>query len=163
MPVMLPLLRGNITYNEARHRETNILLQLTYPKAQLEFYRFIDRRQKLIQERVAHHLGLPSPSVCRVAPWTEWMSGSFNLCVPVTIADLKRVLIRFPLPYRVGDKVHPGNCDEKLRCEAATYAWMHDECPDVRIPHLYGFALSNGQCVCHFYLGHRTKELIGLH
>ncbi|KIW87198.1 uncharacterized protein Z519_12100 [Cladophialophora bantiana CBS 173.52] len=146
MPVTLPLLRENITYDEARHRETNILLHLTYPRAQLDFYNFINRRQKLIQERVAHHLGLPSPSLCRVAHWSDWMSGSYNLCVPVTIADLKRVLIRFPLPYRVGDKVHPGNCDEKLRCEAATYAWMHDECPDVRIPHLYGFALSNGRC-----------------
>jgi len=74
------------------------------------------------------------------------MHGSFNLCIPVTIANSKLVLIRFPLPYRVGDKARPGNGDEKLRCEAATYAWMQDKCPDVPIPHLYGFALSTGQC-----------------
>ncbi len=159
MPVTLPLLCGKITYDEARQRETNTLLHLTYPNAQLEFYGFIDRRRELIQERVAHHLGLRSPSVCRVTHSTNWMHGSFNLCIPVTIADSKLVLIRFPLPYRVGDKVRPGNGDEKLRCEAATYAWMQDKCPDVPIPHLYGFALSTGQCVCHLPPQSRRKEL----
>lgn len=67
MLVTLSLPREDITYDEARNRETNILLHLTYPRAQLDFYSFIDRRQKLIQERVARYLGLPSPSLCRVA------------------------------------------------------------------------------------------------
>jgi len=65
-----------------------------------------------------------------------------------SLADSQRVLIRFPLPYRVGDKVCPGNGDEKVRCEAATYAWMQKECPSIPIPQIYGFALSTGQCVC---------------
>lgn len=146
MPTTLPLLREEITYEEARQRETNTLHQLTYPKAQLEFYNFVYRRQTLIQKRVAHHLGLPSPSVCHVAAPKDWMQGSFNLCVPVTVGPSKRVLIRFPLPYRIGDKICPGNGDEKVRCEAGTYAWMQQECPGVPIPHLYGFALSTGQC-----------------
>merc|ERR1712000_518727 len=127
MPTTLPLLRENVTYEEARQRETNTLHQLTYPKAQLEFYNFLYRRQILIQKRVAHHLNVPS-STCQVAAPKDWMQGSFNLCIPVTLADSKRVLIRFPLPYRVGDKVCPGNADEKVRCEAATYVWMQKEC-----------------------------------
>lgn len=147
MPTTLPLLRENVTYEEARQRETNTLHQLTYPKAQLEFYNFLYRRQILIQKRVAHHLNVPS-STCQVAAPKDWMQGSFNLCIPVTLADSKRVLIRFPLPYRVGDKVCPGNADEKVRCEAATYVWMQKECPRIPIPRLYGFALSSGQCVC---------------
>jgi hypothetical protein len=108
MPVMLPLLRGNIIYDEARHRETKILLHLTYPEAQLEFQNFIERRQKSMQKRVAHHLNLPSPSVCRVAPSTDLMSGSFDLCFLGTVADHQQILIRFPLPYRAGEKVCPG-------------------------------------------------------
>jgi len=145
MPTTLPLLREDVTYEEARQRETNTLHHLTYPKAQLEFWNFLYRRQTLIQKRVAHHLNVPS-STCQVAAPKDWMQGSFNLCIPVTLADSNRVLIRFPLPYRVGDKVCPGNADEKARCEAATYVWMQKECPRIPIPRLYGFALSSGQC-----------------
>ncbi|KKK15094.1 hypothetical protein AOCH_005603 [Aspergillus ochraceoroseus] len=39
----------------------------------------------------------------------------------------------------------PGNGDEKVLCEAGTYAWLQDNCPDVPIPHLYGFGLSTGE------------------
>ncbi|KAJ0417842.1 hypothetical protein BJY00DRAFT_288788 [Aspergillus carlsbadensis] len=39
----------------------------------------------------------------------------------------------------------PGNGDEKVRCEAGAYAWLQENCPDVAIPELYGFALSTGQ------------------
>lgn len=89
----------------------------------------------------------------------NWHHGSFNLCVPVTVTDWKRrqqpgkrVLLRFPLPCRVGDAFHPGNGDEKIRCEAGAYAWLQENCPDVPIPILYGFATSTGQTVRHFIL-----------
>ena len=78
------------------------------------------------------------------------MSGSFNLCVLVRVNALQRVVIRFPLPYRIGDKFRPGDADEKVRCKAATYAWLRQECPSIPIPHLYGFALSTGQLVSAF-------------
>ena len=55
----------------------------------------------------------------------NWYHGSFNFCIPVTINNWKpseqpgsRVLLRFPLSYRVDDVVRPGNGDEKIRCEA---------------------------------------------
>lgn len=166
MPTTLPLLREDITYEEARQRETNTLHHLTYPRAQLEFYNFIYGRQTLIKKRVAHHLNLPSPSACHVAAPKEWMQGSFNLCVPVTLDDSTRVLVRFPLSYRTGDGVCPGNGDEKLRCEAATYAWMQKECPKIPIPHIYGFALSTGQCVCLLFginKGNESRFLLTLY
>lgn len=88
-----------------------------------------------------------------------WLHGSFNLCIPITVTvnnhnkssrsrrrqqdSSKRVMIRFPLPYRVGEDFRPGNADEELRCEAGTYAWLQDHCPTVPIPRLYGFGALN--------------------
>lgn len=84
----------------------------------------------------------------------NWHHGSFNLCVPVVVGGWKqkkqpggRVLLRFPLPYRVGDAFRPGNGDEKIRCEAGAYAWLQENCPDVPIPQLYGFSTSTGETV----------------
>lgn len=77
-----------------------------------------------------------------------WKQGTFNLYVPVLVDRSERVLMRFPFPHRIGDDTFcPGNSDEKVRCEATTYAWMHQLCPDVPIPRLYGFGLATGQCV----------------
>lgn len=56
-------------------------------------------------------------------------------------------MIRFPLPYRVGELVCPGNSDEKINCEAATYAWIQENCPFSSKPQLYGFGLSTNQRV----------------
>ncbi|KAI9721625.1 MAG: hypothetical protein M1828_005116 [Chrysothrix sp. TS-e1954] len=53
--------------------------------------------------------------------------------------------MRFPLPYKVGEAFRPGNADEKIRCEAGAYAWLRENCADVPIPHLYGFAVSSGR------------------
>ncbi|QQK47979.1 Aminoglycoside phosphotransferase [Penicillium digitatum] len=82
----------------------------------------------------------------------DWFRGSFNVCVPVTIENWKerqqpglRVILRFPLPYRVGEGFRPGNGDEKIRCEAGAYAWLQQNCPDVPIARLYGFAMSTGE------------------
>lgn len=74
----------------------------------------------------AHHLGLRSSDGCHVADQDEWPHGSFNVCVPITIDAWrgKRVLVRLPLPYRTGEIANPGNSDEKIRCEAGTYAWL---------------------------------------
>ncbi|KAL8977811.1 MAG: hypothetical protein Q9205_006466, partial [Flavoplaca limonia] len=58
----------------------------------------------------------------------------------------KRVMIRFPLPYKVGEEDFPGNAEEKLRCEAATYVWLQQHCPDVPIPRLLGFSFGDNYC-----------------
>ncbi|KAJ5111872.1 hypothetical protein NUU61_001502 [Penicillium alfredii] len=99
-----------------------------------------------MERAVAHHLNL-SATVCHVAGIEDWLHGSFNVCVPIVIDtwNRKRVLLRFPLPYRVGEAYRPGNGDEKIRCEAGTYAWLQENCAGVPIPRLYGFALSSGE------------------
>ncbi|KUJ07342.1 uncharacterized protein LY89DRAFT_691805 [Mollisia scopiformis] len=80
------------------------------------------------------------------------MAGSFNVCIPVRVnsakSHSKRVIIRFPLPYKVGDLQHPGNAEEKIRSEAATFIWIRENCPTVPIPYLWGFGLPDGKSVC---------------
>jgi hypothetical protein len=70
------------------------------------------------------------------------MAGSFNVCIPVRVNRAKspsnRVIVRFPLPYKVGEVQHPGNAEEKIRSEAATFIWIRENCPAVPIPYLWG-------------------------
>lgn len=103
---------------------------------------------------VAHHLNLGSANVCHIARIEDWFRGSFNVCIPITIEEWERrrqlgnrVVLRFPLPYRVGEDFRPGNGDEKIQCEAGSYAWLQQNCPDIPIPRMYGFALSTGESV----------------
>ncbi|EAW15263.1 uncharacterized protein ACLA_059270 [Aspergillus clavatus NRRL 1] len=141
------LLRREITYASAKEEEGNILHQLEYHDKQTRFFTHLYNNRDWIKTIVAHHLNLSSPAVCRVSEVEDWLYGSFNVCIPVILSnsDGKRVLVRFPLPYRVGDDFMPGNGDEKVKCEAGTYAWLEKNCPDVPIPQLYGFALSTGE------------------
>jgi hypothetical protein len=152
MPIPRRLLRGEITYSSAKSDETNILHKLTYWDQRAKFFDHLYENRSLIQAVVAHHLGLSAKEACQVAERDEWLNGSFNLCIPITIDGWKshssrRVIFRVPLPYRVGELFRPGNSDEKLRCEAGTYAWLQEHCPTVPIPRLYGFGLSTGQTV----------------
>lgn len=150
------LLRGEITYSTAKREEVNILHRLGYPNKRTEFLTHIAEKRDRIKAIVEHHLNLESSDSCHVAGVENWRHGSFNVCIPVTIDDWagkqqrgRRVLLRFPLPYRVGEVFRPGNGDEKIRCEAGTYAWLEENCPDVPIPRLYGFAMSTGETVSH--------------
>jgi len=150
------LLRREITYSSAKEREVNILHQLGYVEQQCHFFSHLYYKREWMESVVAHHLGLRSTNVCHMTEWQDWLRGSFNVCIPVTIdgdnwADRRqpghRVILRFPLPYRIGESFRPGNGDEKIQCEAGTYAWLEQNCSDVPIPRLYGFALSTGETV----------------
>lgn len=88
-----PLLHKEITYEEARESETNILHQLGYRKERKKLYYLVYEHRDLIQKRVAHHLGLPSPAPCRVEDPKTWRHGSFNLCVPIIVENEGRALI----------------------------------------------------------------------
>ncbi|KAI9045929.1 uncharacterized protein KD926_005872 [Aspergillus affinis] len=147
MPRTRRLLRNEeITYSAAKEQELNILHQLGYHEQQTHFFAHPNVRQDWMRAVVAHHLGLGSSSVCHVAEESNWLHGSFNVCIPITNdnRDDHRVLLRFPLPYRVGEAVMPGNGNEKIRCEAGTYAWLQEN-TDVPIPSLFGFSLSTGE------------------
>jgi hypothetical protein len=77
---------------------------------QVRFYNYVHKRRGLIEALVAYYVGVRSPTRCYTADVDDWMHGSFNLCIPVTIENFKRVFIRFSLPYRVGDNFYLGNC-----------------------------------------------------
>ncbi|KAJ5579933.1 uncharacterized protein N7459_005918 [Penicillium hispanicum] len=152
------LLRREITYDDALDNDSNMLVQLGYRDQKLKLYLYLHRQRKHIQNIVAHHLGI-SVDRCTVVDVEDWIHGSFNVCLQVIVdfnsqedvhdkASIpgKQYMIRFPLPFRIGENFCPGNADEKVRCEAATYAWLQENCPTVSIPQLYGFGLSNGLC-----------------
>jgi hypothetical protein len=146
------LLGGEITYAAAKEQDANILHQLGYRDQKIRYFTHLYRSRKQIESIVAHHLGLRSADTCRIVEIENWIHGSFNVCIRVDVDGQrgdpgKQVMIRFPLPYRIGEDSCPGNADEKVRCEAGTYAWLQENCPTVPIPQLYGFGLSTGQTV----------------
>lgn len=120
MPKTRRLLRREITYSAAKNEEVNILHQLGYYAQRQQFFTRIYRNLNWIKAVIAHHLNLRSPDACHVADMEDWFHGSFNVCVPVTIDNREaerqgqRVILRFPLPYRVGEAFQPVNGDEKI-------------------------------------------------
>lgn len=149
----LPLLRGSITLDEALEEEDDVRLGLSYPDSRVEFFVFLYSHRNDIAALVSDHLGPGQSIQCRLGEVKEWIHGSFNVCIPVyvdnwTKCSAKRVLIRFPLPYKVGESTYPGNSDEKLRCEAATFVWIRQRCRDIPLPRLWGFGFAGGQSVC---------------
>jgi hypothetical protein len=102
-----------------------VLLELSYPKSRIEFFVFLYSHRNDTTEIVSDHLGLGQSIQCRLGEVKEWLHGSCNVCIPVYVKNwemrpTKRILIRFPLSYKVGEVNNPGIADAKLRCEAAT-------------------------------------------
>ncbi len=154
-PPRWPSLRptyGEITLDAAREEEQDMLLRLTYWNKRIEFLAYLLDHRAEIEAVVSYHLGLGETGSCCLAPLNDWVHGSFNICLPVYVENWKirpekRLMIRFPLPYKVGEEDFSGNAEEKLHCEAATYIWIQENCPDVPIPQLWGFAFEDSQCV----------------
>ncbi|KAF4630033.1 hypothetical protein G7Y89_g8101 [Cudoniella acicularis] len=148
----LPLLRGRVTMAEAIEEEENMIIRLAYPNQRFEFFLWLMGNRKDFEALVSHQLGLSSSSgeICRFGEVGEWRHGSFNVCIPIYIDNWrrhpgKRLLLRIPLPYKVGESTCPGNANEKLRTEAATFIWIQNNCPDVPTPGLWGFGFPGGQ------------------
>ncbi|KAL9017102.1 MAG: hypothetical protein Q9185_005562 [Variospora sp. 1 TL-2023] len=147
----LRTLDGEITLDAALEEEQDMLRRLTYWDKRIEFLAYLLDHSTEIEAIVTYHLGLKEMGSCYLAPLDDWIHGSFNMCLPVYVKNWKtrpekRVMIRFPLPYKIGEEDFPGNAEEKLRCEAATYIWIQENCPDVPIPQLWGFAFQDKQC-----------------
>ena len=146
MSNVLPLLKGTITLDEALDEDDNMLVEIEYPQQKYKFYSYLSAHKAEIEAIVSFHLGV---NKCQAGEARTWMSGSYNVCIPVYInppSDV-RVLFRIPLPYKIGEAKSPGNVDEKLRCEAASYIWIQETCPNIPIPYLYGFGFPDGQTV----------------
>lgn len=151
METTLPLLKGRITLQEALEEDEDIVQNLSYPEKRAVFWLYLDRHRPQIAEIVSRHLNIPEAGL-QLGELREWIHGSFNTCVPVQITHPRphlprQVIIRFPLPYKTGEEYYPGNVDEKLRCEAATYIWLQRNCPAVPIPRLLGFGFPGTQSV----------------
>ena len=148
MTASLPLFRGNsISLEDALEDNDNILHRLDYPEKKKEFWSYLLSHKNDIEELVCFHL---CANHCQVADEAHWLFGSYNVCIPVYIdrPSEQAVLVRIPLPFKIGETFNPGNMDEKLRCEVATSIWIRENCPTVPIPSLYGFAFPNGLTVC---------------
>ncbi|KAF1951137.1 hypothetical protein CC80DRAFT_597531 [Byssothecium circinans] len=151
MPAALDLLHRQIEFQSAVGHESNILTELTYVPETRKVYAYLFEHTSDIQALTAHHLGVKRAQ-CVVSHWEEWIRGSFNVCIPVVVKGQheqanRTVLMRCPMAYRLGKDV--GSVDEKIGCEVATYAWMQENCPDVKIPHLFGFGFSDGRNYTH--------------
>jgi len=150
-PPKLKTLDGDVVFDEAVQEEHNMLHRLTYWQKKFDFLMYLHQQRDKIEALVSAHLGLKSPKDCQLTQPVDWIHGGFNICLPVNISCRKhpgrRVIVRCPLPYKIGEIEHPGNAEEKLRCEAATYVWIQENCPDVSIPRLWGFAFSDGHSV----------------
>ena len=144
----LKLIGKKIQLSEALTDEDNILQQLQYPKKRIDLIVLLLESEHEILRVVAQHLNI-RPNACKLSQVSEWRHGSFNLCIPIQVNwnGCTRVLFRVPLPYKVGEDLFPGNADEKLRCEAATYIYARECCPEVTIPMLLGFGFSTGVSV----------------
>ena len=141
--------RGPITYSSALKKNADIIKQTAHLAALEELRRVVWDSKGTIESLVRHHLWLGDRDSCTVAPPNLWIRGAFNLCVPVETllrgADgvARQLMFRCAMPHKLAESRYPGSVDEKLSCEVGTYAWMQDWCPDVRIPHLYGFGFSD--------------------
>ena len=149
----LPLLHGKITLVEALDEEDNVLFPLAYSRQREDFLFWIYEHREDFKALVSLHLGLANSETCRLGEFKEWKHGSFNVCIPIYIDNWRkhpgkrRVMLRLPLPYKVGESPCPGNADEKLRAEAAAFIWIRDNCPGIPIPFLWGFGFPCGQSV----------------
>ncbi|MCJ1476754.1 hypothetical protein MMC13_005423 [Lambiella insularis] len=125
--------------------ESDMLRRLTYVEKWAQFQREIEQNEEKILKLVAQHIGVDVGN-CRLSE--EWLRGGFNLCIPVVVRGsqhpYQRLIFRVPLHFKLGEALIPGNVDEKIKTEAATYIFMRKQCPDVPILELLGFGLTNG-------------------
>ncbi|KAL4950406.1 hypothetical protein BDW69DRAFT_187382 [Aspergillus filifer] len=132
----------NLSYKDARKRRFDVVLHSKFPGQKNAFQESLMSRRLTIGQVVAEHLGLRIRDV-HVAG-SGWLYGRYNLCIPIDVHNRPRVFFRVPLPYKLGQNHNPGNADEKLRCEIATYIWISEHCPGIPIAPLHGFGFENG-------------------
>ena len=145
MPNQLPFGRRVITYSSAVRKNHNMLNELDSIHANKRMYADLWAQRELIEALVRYHFPLGKQDACRVLDPQEWIQGAFNVCVLVEVAPggmTTRLVFRCPKPHRLA-----GMVDEKLSSEVGAYVWMQEKCPDIRIPHLFGFGFSDGRQV----------------
>ncbi|GAB1309889.1 Aminoglycoside phosphotransferase domain-containing protein [Madurella fahalii] len=123
--------RGPITYSSALRKNADVITQATHLAAAEELCRVLWDSRETIESLVRRHLRLGDSDSCTVAPCDRWIRGGFNICVPVETRSRGAYNVRISLAH------------------AAKARRSQDWCPDVRIPHLYGFGFSDHRHFTH--------------
>ncbi|KAG5921178.1 hypothetical protein E4U42_005943 [Claviceps africana] len=132
------------TYEDAINQDTNILHEAQYYDATFQQFEDIRKEEETIMALTRHHVGVESQTNVTI-DWKGVIIGAFNICFPIAVERPDeppiKLFFRCAMPHKLGELRSAGAVDEKMRCEVATYAWIQEKCPDIRIPHLYGFGL----------------------
>ncbi|KAK6004434.1 hypothetical protein QM012_008296 [Aureobasidium pullulans] len=134
---------GFITESKALDLEIDVIPKLHGRQESDKFRQKLQSSVSHIRELVSRHLQIPQSDFTIVDP-SAWIEGAFNICVGIDIKNDRHphlpwgAVIRFPLPFNSGESFAPGTMDEKLRCEAATYIWIRQNCPNIPLPRLLG-------------------------
>ncbi|KAM3501888.1 hypothetical protein MY11210_009242 [Beauveria gryllotalpidicola] len=156
------------TFEQARNADFDVLQRHDNLASVNEFLCNLWKQRDTFASITKHHLHLESTASCQISSQSQWIRGSFNVCVPIKVRSRsfqKHVLVRCPLPSQLAESRYPGTVDEKMRGEIGAYAWMQRHCPQIRIPHLYGFGLSEMQFTheahlpVHRWLSHKIRSL----
>jgi hypothetical protein len=150
-----------VTLEEALDDDWDMIPTLTAFAKTREYCQHLNRNRIQLERIISRHLGIPSTDFVLLSH-DHWVWGSFNICLPLDIKRTNRTsklplqaILRLPLPFRCGEEYSPGNVEEKLRCEAATYIWLQQNCPSIPTPRLLAIGLpgteSVGRC------SHRTS------
>lgn len=130
--------------SDAIESEDNELVSLRNPKLKEQFFDSITANKGELEDLVCQLLQVKK---CRITPSEIWDYGSFNVAIKVRLPFGKDVYLRIPFLHRIGEHTFPGNAEEKIRTETATYLWLQEHCPDMKIPTLYAFRLPDGSSV----------------
>ncbi|POR33381.1 Aminoglycoside phosphotransferase [Tolypocladium paradoxum] len=135
--------RQPIAYESATRKDFDVVTRTAHALATEKLRQVLEDHQEDIIALTKHHLRLGTNDTCQVQP--NWIIGGFNICVPIRVSGSFNgsFLLRCPLPHMHAESWYPGTVDENVRGEIGAYSWMHENCPDIRIPRLYGFGLSN--------------------
>lgn len=143
---------GFITEQEALDTDTDIIPKLHQKRESDKFRQKLQSSLSHIRELISRHLQIPESDFVIAEP-SGWIEGAFNICLGIGISKERyphlpqRALIRFPMPFNIGEGFAPGAMDEKLRCEAATYIWMRENCPNIPLPRLLGMGFPGSRTV----------------
>lgn len=143
-----------MTEEQALDEDWDMIPTLTaYSKTQSFCNKLEDYRPQL-ERLISRRLGIP-PSEFVLLGQEHWVWGSFIICLPIDIKSTlvtqslpRQAILRLPLPFRCGEDYSPGNVEEKLRCEAATYIWLQRKCPSIPTPKLLAVGFPSGESVC---------------
>lgn len=127
---------------EALRSERNLLQRLKRSSLSRQLQDSLWSSRTTIETICAYHLGIHA-SQCSVADRSAWTRGQFNLCIPVAAqvhGHVTTKLFRCPIPHKAGSYCNAS--EEKVRVEAANYAYVEANCPDIPLAPLVGFGFS---------------------